>query len=439
MVMAPPFMPFQIGEDWMIDFGWAVLALVGVYTLSLYIWSYVNKNIEEWKAQEGRYLDSEVLDFARWMVRIFIVMFLVITTFLATAYILDWTSLQAFRDNVRYVFHAMFAIIILLVAILIVKVLRRVSRRARIKISNGAVAPTTVEITSLFLSYLVYIVAFIAILVIILWDIWGNPAAAIYSFLQENNAQIAVTLAIIVGIFFIMKLAQTILEDYKFRSRKFNPHVLDLLESGIRYALLIIGFLVVTFNIFMMFDMEIVGILLVVVTLVFIILGITLSYSTIQNIVSGIALMDTSPFDVGDRVRILGTMMCDVIEKGLIFTKVRTMDGEIVNVPNAELIQERIYNYSVAPNHAINVSFEVSFEVPHERVEEMVREVLSEIEGVLREPRPILRATEFRGGHIVYVVAAFSKDAQSDDRIRSEIIFRIQEVFQAEGHQTSVC
>lgn len=438
MVWATPVPPLQMEGDWLNEFGWAVLALVGAYTLSLYIWSYLNKNFEVWKAQEGRYFDSEVLDFTRWMVLVFIVMFLAIGTFLVVAVVLGWDALPVFQKNVVYVLHAMFVVIILAVAMLLVRILRRISRRARVKIAKGAAAPTTVELTSLFLSYLVYIVAFAAVIIIILWDVWGDPTAAIYDFLSANNAQIAVTLAIVVGIFFTIKLVQTILEDYKFRSKKYNPHVLDLLESGVRYALLIIGFLVVVFNIFVMIGMETVGVLLVIVTLIFIVMGIALSYSALQNIVSGLALMDTSPFDVGDRVRILGNMMCDVIEKGLLFTTVQTMDGEIVNVPNAELIQERIYNYSVAPSHAVDVTFEVSFQVPHERVEGMVREVLEGIEGVLKDPRPELMATAFKGGHILYKVVAYSKDVESDDRIRSDIIFRIQEVFQADDRQTEV-
>jgi small-conductance mechanosensitive channel len=105
-------------------------------------------------------------------------------------------------------------------------------------------------------------------------------------------------------------------------------------------------------------------------------LGIGLSYSTIQNIVSGLALMDTVPFEVGDRIKVVD-MMCDVIDKGLVFTKVKTLDGELVDIPNMEVIRERIYNYSRAASHAINTFFEVSFGIPHERVVSYVREAVA--------------------------------------------------------------
>mgnify|MGYP005835647769 CR=1 FL=1 len=437
MVLVPPSIPFQVEDtEWLNEYGWALLALFGAITLSLYIWSYVNKNFEVWKTQEGRYFDSEVLDFTRRMVQVFIIMFLAIAGFVVVSLILGWTDLPAWMNLAQYILHAMFIVITVLVAMLVVRILRRVSRRSRIKAANGVTLPSAVEITSLALTYVIYIIAFIIVIFIILLDIDLDVEDAIGNFLVTNQPTIAVTLAIVVGIYFVTKLVETILEDYKFRSKKFNPQVIDLLEKGVKYALYVIGFLIVVFNLFMMIGMETVGILLVLVTLVFIILGIALSYSTIQNVVSGLALMDTSPFDIGDRIQILGGMMCDVIEKGLVFTKVKSLDGEIVDVPNNELIQERIYNYSRAVSHAINIFFEVSFKVPHQKVEAMVREALEEVEGVLKDPRPELRAVEFKGDNILYEIVVFSRDVQADNAIRSKIIFRVQEVFQADGRQT---
>jgi small-conductance mechanosensitive channel len=201
---------------------------------------------------------------------------------------------------------------------------------------------------------------------------------------------------------------------------------------------MIIGSLIVVFNIFLMLEMETVGVLIVVVVLIFICMGMALSYSTLQNIVSGLALMDTSPFEVGDRIRIVEGMMCDVIDKGLVFTKVKTMEGEIVDVPNNEILRERIYNYSRVANHAISVPLKVSFEIPHERVESYIREAISNIEGVLKEPRPIIRALEFQGPNILYDINVFVRDVEKEPAVRSSIITRVQEVFQTEGHKVIV-
>ncbi len=441
MVLVPASLPFEVGDaQWMDDYGWAILALVGVFTLSLYLWSYLRKNFEIWKAHEGRYFDSEVLDYTRRMALLFIISLLFISAYVVVSWTFKLTSDPLWPTVTIDVFKVLTIIIVLLVARLIVLILGRVARRSRANAGSGKSMPSALEFSSLLFSYIIYVGSAILVLLIVVSMFTKLDAAFadLQKFLEVNEPTIAVTVAIIVGIFFAIKLVETILEDVKFRSKKFNPQVVDLMESAFRYALIIIGFLIVMFNLFTIIGMEAVGILLVAVTLIFICLGIALSYTTIQNIVSGLALMDTSPFEVGDRIRIVENLMCDVIDKGLVFTKVKTLDGEIVDVPNNEIIHERIFNYSRASNHAINVFFEVSFEISHERVESYIREALTGVEGILKEPKPDIRAVEIRGHNIMYEIVVFSKDVQRDPMVRSAIITRVQDIFQTEGHKTLV-
>lgn len=432
-MLPTPAIAFQTGEGWLNEFGWALLALVGAYTLSLYLWSYISRRSEVWKAREGRYIEGEVVVFAREMARTLILVFLAIATFSVASMLLGWWSLPEFGVLMTYLFHAVVALMTIMAAMLVARILRRISRRARMRSMKDEAVSAMAELTALALSYAVYIVAFLAVLLIILWDVRGDPSAAIIAFVQENDVQLAVTAAIVIGIFFVANLVQAFLEDYKFRSRKFDPHVIELLESGTRYALFAIGFLTVLYSIFAMLSLENVGALLVAITLLFIVIGTALSYSTVQNIVSGLALMDTGPFAVGDRVLILGTMVGDVVDKGLMFTTVRTLDGEVVDVPNAELIRQSVHNYSVSDSHAVIVPFEAAVETSHAEVEAIVMRALTDLDGVLRSPRPALRATALRDGRIEYKVVVYSKDVEKDDLIRSEMIFRLQDAFFEKG------
>jgi small-conductance mechanosensitive channel len=422
------------------SYGWPILALVGVFTLSLYLWSYLSKNFEIWKAHEGRYFDSEVLDSSRRMALIFIVSLLAISTYAVASIVLRWTDAPSWSGATIGIFKVFTIVIIILVAQLMVLVLNRIARRSRANAGSHKAMPSAMEFSTLLLSYIIYIGSIVMVLLIAvsifmsLDEVFKDLGA----FLTANEPNIIVTLAIVMGTYLAIKVETTILEDIKFRSKKFNPQVIDLMSGTIRYALMIIGSLIVVFNIFLMLEMETVGVLIVVVVLIFICMGMALSYSTLQNIVSGLALMDTSPFEVGDRIRIVEGMMCDVIDKGLVFTKVKTMEGEIVDVPNNEILRERIYNYSRVANHAISVPLKVSFEIPHERVESYIREAISNIEGVLKEPRPIIRALEFQGPNILYDINVFVRDVEKEPAVRSSIITRVQEVFQTEGHKVIV-
>jgi len=437
MVFSPAYLPLEVGdEQWMNNYGWPILALVGVITLSLYLWSYLSKHFELWKAHEGRYFDSEVLDSSRRMALIFIISLLAISTYAVVSIVLNWTDYSWWPGLTINIFKAFAIIIIFLVA-----QLSRIARRSRANAGSHKAMPSALEFSTLLLSYVIYIGSIVLVLLIAISMFMSLDKVFedLMTFIEDNESNIIVTVAIIVGIYLAIKVETTILEDVKFRSRKFNPQVIDLMSSAIRYSLIVIGFLIVVFNIFVMLEMETVGVLLVVVTLIFICLGIALSYSTIQNIVSGLALMDTSPFEVGDRIRIAGGMMCDVIEKGLVFTKVRTVEGEIVDVPNNEILQRRIYNYSRAANHAVNVPIKVSFEVPHEKVEAYIKEAIADIPGIIKEPKPTIRAVEIQGGNILYDITVYTKDIEDDPVVRSSVITRVQEIFQTEGHKVIAC
>lgn len=420
------------------DVGWPILALVGVLTVSLYLWSYLSKNYEIWKANEGRYFDFEVLEASRRMAFIFIVSLLFLCCYVVLSLVFHLTTNSAWPEVTSGVFKLFAMLIIILAARLVVMVLNKLARKHRTDGAGSKGMPAALEYSAVIVSYAIYIVSSIIVLLLAV-SIFTKDLDLVYNnlgtFISEKNPAILGTIAVIVGIYLAIKMEETILEDVKFRSRKFNPQVIDLIQVGIRYILTIIGVLIVIYNLFFIIGMGDVGVLLVLVTLIFIILGIVMSYSTVQNIVSGLVLMDTSPFEVGDRIRILNDMVGDVFEKGLVFTKVKTMTGEIVDIPNSKVIRQDITNFSRLSAHGVMLSFDVSFDISHERVESYVKEALQGIEGILSDPKPSLLADEIKGRVIRYKLVFFTKDVQREAALRSVVIQHIQDIFHTEGHK----
>lgn len=439
MVLVPALPMFEVGDaQWMNNVGWPILALVGVLTVSLYIWSYLSKNYENWKAHEGRYFDSDVLDASRRMAFFFIVSLVLLCAYIVISIVLNLTASPSWGKVTNSLFKLFTILIIVLAARLLVMVLNRMVRKHRTDRLGGKSMPHALELSTLLLSYAIYITSSILVLLMvfsIFLDL-DQLYADISNFLSSKEPDILATFAIVIGIYLAIKMEETILEDVKFRSRKFNPQVIDLIQVGIRYILTIIGVLIVIFNLFSIMEMQDVGILLVLVTLIFICLAIIMAYSTIQNIISGLVLMDTSPFEVGDRIRIMKDMLGDVFEKGLVFTKIKTLNGEIVDVPNSKIIKEEITNFARVSVHGITLTFEASFDIPHEKVESNAKEAMDGVEGILNDPKPTLLASEIRGDVIRYELMFYIKDVNREATIRSTVIQRIQDIFHSEGHMT---
>jgi small-conductance mechanosensitive channel len=418
------------------DYGWAILAVVALFTISLYIWSYVSKHFEKMKRKEGKYLDSDVVEFLSTVVKAVIIIVLVFSAIYVASVISPYFRENVWESLIGYILEIIFIIVVILLAMLFVRILRRLARRARIKSTTGETLHTSaVEFTSLFLSYLVYIFGAIIVITIALSMIPGvDPISELSGFLQNNIPGIGSTIIILVAVYFIVRLIEAILEDFKFRTKKFNPQAIDLFKVTIKYALYLIAVLTAIFSILSFMGLPSVGLVLVVITFIFVCLGIALSYPTIRNIISGLSIMDVSPFETGDRVRICGDLVCDVVERGLIFTRVRTLEGEIVDVPNSELFEDKIFNYTRSGTYGISVTFDVSYETSHAEVEKYVMSAVDEVDGVVEDPKPSVFATEIGENRIKYDVVVYSNDVMKERKMRSDLIFKIQDIFQANGH-----
>jgi small-conductance mechanosensitive channel len=421
--------------DWVTSWGWAALLFLGIFVLSLYLWSYLSKNLELMKARDTPYRDAEVITFISRMVKLVIVMILALLGGYVVSQI--WAEFNAaiWTPFSGYIIDIVIMIAVVLVAMLIVKELRHISRRARMTmIDTQALHGSFVEFTSLLLGYVVYIAASI-ILILILLSFFQSvkPIDQLTEFLnaEGNAAKIGTTIVLLIAIFIVIRLVEAIFEDYKFRTKKFNPKVIDLLKDVVRYMLYIIAFLTAIFMIFSIIGLETIGIILVVLILMFSFLGIVLSYSTAHNIVAGLTLMNSYTFDVGDRIKIGSDLIGEVLEKNLVFTKIRNVEGEIVDVPNTEIIAGRILNFNRSARHGVSVKLDVAASIPHETLERIILRVTDGMEILVKEPKPEVLALGFHGEKIAYEVRVYVNSISKLEQTRSELIMNIQDAILA--------
>jgi len=421
--------------DWLATYGWPLLLLFMLFVVFLYIWSYLNKNLERMKAKETEYVDADVVTYlGRVAKAAMIIILLFLLAFVLSQLWPDfeemvWTPYLTIFVQLTIIF------MILLFAGLIVKMLRNFSRRSRMSNPAGKrVRGSAVEFTSLLLSYIVYIGAAIVVLIVLLTFVSDiNVMDELGAFWDENGGKLEALVIFLVAIFLITRLIDAIFEDFKFRTKKFNPQVVDLFKSLVKYIFYLIAFMVTVFILFSIMDLEEVGLILIITILIFITLGISLSYATVKNIVSGLAIMNTEIFVVGDKIKLGSDLVCEVVEKNLVFTKVRTEEGETVDVPNSEVLSGRVLNYNRSVAHGIIINFEAHSFVPHKEVERLVQDAVKDVEGLEKVPAPEVFAREIHAGKIKYEIHAYVKDAMKAKRTRSDLIEKIQDSFQEQG------
>lgn len=90
---------------------------------------------------------------------------------------------------------------------------------------------------------------------------------------------------------------------------------------------------------------------------------------TLENVVGGLSLLTTHPFHVGDFVQI-GSDSGTVEEIRMSYTKIETIDGKHVYIPNRDASTARICNYSDNGKRRIDITISASYKDDCAKVKE---------------------------------------------------------------------
>ncbi|MGD8404140.1 MAG: mechanosensitive ion channel [Anaerolineales bacterium] len=132
------------------------------------------------------------------------------------------------------------------------------------------------------------------------------------------------------------------------------------------------------------------------------ILGFTIGFALqniMQNFVSGIILLIEQPFDVGDAVE-LNSYGGTVLTINLRTTEMRTFDGLIVMIPNADVLSNTITNYTRADRRRIELPVGVAYGSDPAVARGVVLDVIKNVPGYLGDPEPMVVFHTFGGSSV---------------------------------------
>ncbi|MFC1783266.1 mechanosensitive ion channel family protein [Planctomycetota bacterium] len=160
---------------------------------------------------------------------------------------------------------------------------------------------------------------------------------------------------------------------------------------------------------------------------------------TIANLFGSVNIFADRPFQVGDRVRI-GSFDGPVEEVGFRSTRIRTLDGHLVSVPNSKASNEMVENISKRPFIKRVANIGVTYDTPPDKVEkalQIIKDILTNTEEVNRIPDNPCRVyfTEFKDYYLnilmIYWVAP--PDYWMFQQVNEKVNLAVMRAFEAEG------
>ena len=153
------------------------------------------------------------------------------------------------------------------------------------------------------------------------------------------------------------------------------------------------------------------------------------STSIIGNVVSGIVLIYTRAFQLGDIIQVNG-QRGKVVEKGMLTTRILTPDNEVITIPNGSLLVTDITNFSAAIRDRqqpllLTTTVTLGYDLPWRKVHATLINAAKVTEGILTEPEPFVLQTSLDDFYVSYTLKAFTNQPEIMPVTYSIAAFRI--------------
>ena len=156
---------------------------------------------------------------------------------------------------------------------------------------------------------------------------------------------------------------------------------------------------------------------------------------TIANFFGSLVILSDKPFELGQLIKVGGTTGT-VETLGFRSTRIRTLDGHLVSIPNGELANQTIENIGRRPSIRRIANLTITYDTPPAKVEEalsIVKDVLKDHEGMHPDFPPRVCFNEFNDASLnLFVIywyhpADYWKYMAFTERVNLELLRRFNE------------
>lgn len=152
---------------------------------------------------------------------------------------------------------------------------------------------------------------------------------------------------------------------------------------------------------------------------------------SLSNFAGGVLILSFRPFEVGNFIE-TGGIMGTVAEIRILHTVLNTPDNRRVVMPNGNLANAVVTNFSANPVRRVDLVFSISYHDSIEIAKQVVGEVIRELELVLQDPEPSVGVIAHSDSSIDIAVRVWC-NRQDFLTVTFEMNERVKKAFDANG------
>jgi len=231
---------------------------------------------------------------------------------------------------------------------------------------------------------------------------------------------------ILLILFFILAKLGSVMVKKIFSKASDNVALKNLFSNTVYYAIIGIGFFIILG--ILKLDKAVTS-LLAGVGIIGLALGFAFQDIT-ANFVSGIIIAFRRPFMLGDIVEV-NDIMGIASRTNLRVTVIKTFQGQEVYIPNKDVLQSAIYNYTTLGKRRIDMKVGISYGDDLEKVESLVKETIKKLDGIIDPENMIFDYEEFGSSSINFNIRFWIEypDQPGFLQLRNQAIKAIKQTF----------
>lgn len=129
--------------------------------------------------------------------------------------------------------------------------------------------------------------------------------------------------------------------------------------------------------------------------------------NTLSNLASGIMILVSKPFSIGDYVEI-DSISGTVSSVGLVYSTLVNVENKEIYIPNSQVSNTKITNYTRLGRRRMELTFTASYDAPTDTVKAALQEALDQFPQILTDPAPAIWLSEYGDSSISYIIRAWT-------------------------------
>ncbi|MCK4592521.1 mechanosensitive ion channel family protein [Candidatus Parcubacteria bacterium] len=250
---------------------------------------------------------------------------------------------------------------------------------------------------------------------------------------SSDFSRIIKSLAVIIWIYAIAKLASVIISELGFKFVAKTKSTLDdeLMPLFQKLSNIIIYFAGIMF-LLKMWNIDITPLLASAG-----IMGFVIAFAaqdTLSHLFGGISIYFDKPFKVGDRIQLESGEIGNVLEIGIRSTKIKTFDETVIVIPNSTIASSKIINYNQPEAKIKNkIKVGVAYGSDIDKVKKTLLDIANNIEGAEKDPLPSVNLVELGEYALEFVVTMWVDSPSNQFAVKVKMNEEIYKRFNKEG------